>query len=67
MAWLRLAGLPVVPYLRFARAIALTSSKGYGPEFRAVWPAILWLYLVQCAGQIVGFVAGPGDSPRRVQ
>lgn len=66
-AWLRFAGVLVVPYVRFGRAMLLGARKGYGPELRRAWPAVLWLYLVQAAGQVVGFVAGPGDSPRRVQ
>jgi hypothetical protein len=66
-AWLRLLGVLVVPYVRFGRAMVLGRRKTYGPQLRRVWPAVLSLYLVQAAGQIVGFAVGPGDSPRRVQ
>lgn len=38
-----------------------------GSGLPAPWPAMLGLYLVQAAGQMVGFVAGPGNSPNRVQ
>lgn len=52
MAWLRLLGVLVVPYVRFGRAIWLARRKGYGRELRTAWPAIPWLYLVQGAGQV---------------
>lgn len=67
MAWLRCLGVPVVPFARFSRAVVLGTRRGYGPILRRAWPAVLWLYLVQAAGQVVGFATGPGDSPRRVQ
>lgn len=66
-AWLRFMGVFVVPYVRFGRAVVVTRRKGYGPIVSRVWPAMLGLYLVQGAGQLVGFLAGPGDSPTRVQ
>lgn len=67
VAWLRCVGVLLVPYARFSRAVVVGTRKGYGPILRRAWPAVLWLYLVQAAGQIVGFATGPGDSPRRVQ
>jgi hypothetical protein len=67
IAWLRLVGVLIIPYVRFGRAVAIGSGKGYGHIIGRVWPAMLLLFLVQGAGQFVGFVAGPGDSPRRVQ
>lgn len=65
--WLRLFGVLVVPYARFARTIAMSHRKGYGPILLRTWPQILLLFLVQAAGQVVGFAAGPGESPRKVQ
>jgi hypothetical protein len=67
MAWARCLGVPVVPFVRFGRVVILGSRKGYGRTIARTWPAILFLFLVQAAGQAVGFVAGPGDSPNRVQ
>jgi hypothetical protein len=64
---MRMLGVLVVPYLRFARAMRVGSDKGYGSILVRTWPIILWLYLVQAAGQIVGFAFGPGDSPTQVQ
>ena len=66
-AWLRFLGVPVIPYVRFARAVILARRKGYGVVVGRVWPAMLALFLTQGAGQLMGFLAGPGDSPRRVQ
>lgn len=66
-AWLRCLGVLVVPYVRFGRAVVVTRRKGYAPIVSRVWPAMLGLYLVQGAGQLVGFLAGPGDSPTKVQ
>jgi hypothetical protein len=64
---MRIFGVLFVPYLRFARALKVGSDKGYGPILARTWPIILWLYLVQAAGQVVGFAFGAGDSPTRVQ
>jgi hypothetical protein len=63
----RLAGVLVIPYARFARAIVIGRRKGYGPILWRTWPLILLLYIVQGAGQVIGFAAGPGDSPRKVR
>jgi hypothetical protein len=66
-ARLRLVGVLVMPYARFIRTIAISRRKGYGPELIRTWPLILLLLLVQAAGQVAGFAAGPGDSPRQVR
>ena len=63
----RLVGVLLIPYARFARAIVIGQRKGYGAVLWRTWPLILLLYLVQAAGQVVGFTAGPGDSPRKVR
>jgi hypothetical protein len=67
MAWARCLGLPVVPFVRFSRVVIVGSRKGYGRTVARTWPAILFLFLVQAVGQAVGFAAGTGDSPTRVQ
>ncbi|HEY0443108.1 MAG TPA: hypothetical protein VGC90_02700 [Candidatus Limnocylindrales bacterium] len=67
LAWFRLAAVGLVPWARFFRAVARTSSRGYAPTVARAWPAMLWLLYCQAAGHVVGFAAGPGDSPRRVQ
>ena len=63
----RLAATPLIPFLRFGRIAALLTPRATGRDLLRVGPAI-WLLLVnQTVGQVVGFLAGPGDSPRRVQ
>ena len=56
-----------MPAARFARVVALTAPRGYGPRLLQAAPAIWLLLVTQTVGQVVGYVAGPGDSPRRVQ
>lgn len=67
VAWKLCLGVVVIPYIRFARITSVLRRKGYGTTIGRVWPMILILLLAQAAGQIVGFLAGPGDSPNRVQ
>jgi hypothetical protein len=67
LAVFRLVGVLFIPYARFVRALIVGQRKGYGAVLLRTWPLILLLYLVQAAGQIVGFIAGPGDSPRHVR
>ena len=50
-------------YLPPRGAVDPDKSKGW---IRRVWPMMLWLLCVQAAGHLIGFVAGPGDSPRHV-
>jgi hypothetical protein len=63
----RLLGVFFVPYARFARTMIVGYRKGYGAILLRTWPLVLGLYVVQAAGQIAGFVGGPGDSPRKVR
>ena len=65
-AWFRLLAFWLIPYVRLGRAVALLDRRGHRPTLRRAWPTMLWLLYVQAAGHLVGFVAGPGDSPRRV-
>lgn len=63
----RLAATPLIPVLRFGRIVALTAPRGYGPQLRRAGAAIWLLLVTQTVGQVVGYLAGPGDSPRQVQ
>jgi hypothetical protein len=65
--WLRVIGAPIIPLARFARAVALLTPRGYGPQIARSGPAMLWLLYSQGVGQFVGYLAGPGDSPGKVQ
>jgi hypothetical protein len=46
--------------------VVLLERRGLGPIVRQAWPMMLWLIYAQAAGHLIGFLAGPGDSPRRV-
>jgi len=65
-AWFRLLAVWLVPYLRLGRALILLDRRGHRSMLRRAWPTMLWLLYAQAAGHLAGFVAGPGDSPRRV-
>jgi hypothetical protein len=62
----RILGAPVVPLVRYVRTVAILAPKGYGPLLIRCTPAMLWLLYSQGLGQFVGYLAGAGDSPRRV-
>lgn len=63
----RIVGALVVPLARYARLVVLHARRGYGRLVARTTPAILWLLYSQGAGQFVGYLAGPGDSPHKVQ
>jgi len=66
-SWFRFLAVGFVPYLRLGRAVVLLGRRGYTPTLRRAWPVMLWLLYAQAAGHLLGFVAGAGDSPRRVR
>ena len=63
----RILATPIVPVARFMRTARLVGPKGYGRQLLRATPAIWLLLVAQTAGQVVGYVAGPGDSPNQVQ
>ena len=65
--WLRVIGAPIVPLARYVRAVSLLTPRGYGRHLARSAPAMLWLLYSQGVGQFVGYLAGPGDSPGKVQ
>lgn len=64
---IRILATPIVPVARFVRTARLVRPRGYGRELLRATPAIWLLLVAQTAGQVIGYVAGPGDSPNRVQ
>lgn len=64
--WIRFAGTFLVPVARFARIMAIGLRKPHRRALIESAPLIWWLLVCQAAGQFVGYVAGPGDSPKRV-
>ena len=65
--WVRLALAPILPLVRTARTTALCARK------RVPWatlapsvPLFLWFYVWKAAGEITGYLTGPGDSASRL-
>jgi hypothetical protein len=63
---LRLLAIGVAPYVRLARVIGTLNQHGHGRTVLRAWPIMLWLLYAQAAGQFIGSLSGPGDSPRRL-
>lgn len=65
--WLRILGAPLLPIYRSVRALRIARRKqppaGVLP---ASVPVHVWLQYCAMAGELVGYAAGPGDSPRRL-
>ena len=65
--WLRIAGASVLPMYRAVRALRIVGHKERpeGMRLRAA-PAHVWFQYCAMAGELLGYVAGPGDSPHRL-
>jgi Glycosyl transferase family 2 len=65
--WLRILGAPLLPIYRSVRALRICRRKqtpaGVLP---ASVPLHVWLQYCAMAGELAGYAAGPGDSPRRL-
>lgn len=64
---IRFLATPLIPFARFARVMVLTRPKGLTREVVRAAPAMWLLLMSQTVGQVTGYLAGPGDSPRKVQ
>jgi hypothetical protein len=65
--WLRVAAAPVLPFIRTARTLALCARKQVpAATMVACAPMFLWLYVWKAAGELTGYVRGPGDSAARL-
>lgn len=69
--WLRILGSPVLPSYRAVRQMRLVRAKqmpeGMTTERMArTLPAHLWFQYCAMAGELLGYAAGPGDSPGRL-
>jgi hypothetical protein len=64
---LRVAAFPILPLYRSLRAIRTAFRKDIPPSavIRAI-PLVVYLQYAHGAGELLGYVAGPGDSPRRL-
>jgi hypothetical protein len=65
--WGRLAATPILPFVRTARTLALCARKRVPWTTLAVCaPLFVWFFLWKAAGEVMGYLAGPGDSGTRL-
>ncbi|MBA2440224.1 MAG: glycosyltransferase [Thermoleophilaceae bacterium] len=65
--WLRIVGSPVLPLYRSARALRTAADRGASRRsVVASAPAHAWLQYCAIAGELLGYLRGPGGSPRRL-
>jgi hypothetical protein len=65
--WVRIAGASVLPLYRAARQLRIVGHKERPPHARLkAAPAHVWFQYCAMAGELVGYAAGPGDSPKRL-
>jgi hypothetical protein len=66
--WLRMASALVLPAWRTARVVRVGLLKGRRRrELLTSAPMALWLEYVQGTGSLLGYLAGPGDSPSHLR
>jgi hypothetical protein len=65
--WLRIVSSPVLPLYRSWRALRIVSRKErpQGKLLTAA-PAHVWFQYCAMVGEVLGYVGGPGDSPKRL-
>ena len=60
-------GAPLIPLVRFLRiARMLISAERYSFLFPRILPALIACLIADGFGELVGYIAGPGDSPERL-
>lgn len=65
---LRALGCVVLPPVMLARTLrALLPKRRHARELIAAIPLMIWLLCCHATGELFGYVAGPGDSPRQVR
>lgn len=63
---MRAVGTPVAALLRFGQITRIGLTRPNRRVFAASLPWVFWLVSTQAAGQLVGYVTGPGNSPYRI-
>jgi len=69
--WLRILASPVLPAYRTVRQMRIVRGKQMQPgmttaRMAQVLPAHIWFQYCAMAGELLGYAAGPGDSPNRL-
>jgi hypothetical protein len=69
--WLRIASAPVLPAYRAVRQMRIVRGKQMQPgmttsKMAQALPAHIWFQYCAMAGELLGYAAGPGDSPKRL-
>lgn len=69
--WLRIVGSPVLPAYRALRQMRIVRAKEQQPgmstaRMARTLPAHIWFQYCAMAGELLGYAAGPGDSPKRL-
>jgi hypothetical protein len=66
--WLRLLAAGVMPWPRTVRQVRACAVKGVPVrELGTCAAAFLWLFYAKGAGEVTGYLTGPGDSANRLQ
>lgn len=65
--WIRLLVAPVLPIYRSIRALRIVAGREHPPGIivRAL-PIHVWFQYCAMAGEVLGYLFGPGGSPRRL-
>jgi hypothetical protein len=65
--WLRLLTAPLLPLYRSARALRIVSRKERpAGTVIASAPMHVWFQFCAMTGEVLGYIGGPGDSPKRL-
>jgi hypothetical protein len=65
--WLRLTGAPLLPVYRSIRQLRIVAGREHPAGMIAkALPAHVWFQYCAMAGEVLGYVFGPGGSPRRL-
>ena len=66
--WLRIIGFPILPLYRAARTVQIAWDKEVSRSIvLATVPLLVLFHFAQASGEMVGYAAGTGASPRKLR